>query len=924
MCLEETITKYLIRRTKIYVDALHDRDRDTIFVVERNEQGERVHTQYPARYVFYYPDPNGSYKSIFGDSLSRFQTTSGKAFHKEKKAMSDKRLFESDMNVVFRCLADNYMDAPVPNLNVAFFDIEVDFNKDLGFAPPEDPFNMITAIGIHLNWLDKTVCLVIKPKGMTQDTANEIVSRFDNVFLMDSEEELIRMFIELVDDADILSGWNSEGFDIPYTVNRISRVIGKDYTRKFCLWGQYPKKRMFERYGKEHETYDLVGRVHLDYQELYKKYTYHEMHSYSLDAIAEHELGEKKVEYEGTLDQLYNNDFEKFIAYNIQDTDLLRKLDDKLQYIDQANLLAHSNTVLLQTTMGAVAQTEQAIINEAHSRGLIVPDKASGNEHIPAAGAYVATPVKGLHDWIGSMDLNSLYPSILRACNMSPECIVGQIRHDYTNTGLVEQIKKSKGFNKHVRDPENVQEVFRFGKSLLDSPFPKYWEGRFACEEYNLVMEKDREKTLWIDFEDGTSYETSGAEIYDLVFERGQPWCLTSNGTIFTFELQGVVPGLLERWYAERKELQKKAKSAKGKDEAEFNFWDKRQLVKKINLNSLYGALLNPHCRFFDQRLGQSTTLTGRCIARHMAAETNNVLTGEYNHVGDSIIYGDTDSVYFSAYPVFREQIKSGEFKWDKDTVIELYDTVGEQVNETFPNYMERAHNCPEKYGRIIAAARETVGLKGLFISKKRYGILVVDDEGTRMDIDGKAGKLKVMGLEIKRSDTPEYMQDFLKNILLETLEGAGEEQVIEHIKEFRQTFRNMQPWEKGTPKAVNNLTKYTKQWERTGKCGVGHVMAAINYNRLRKMHKDQYSMEIADGMKTIVCKLKPNPLGMTSIGIPTDLKRIPQWYKELPFDNDEMEEAIVTKKINNLLGTLDWDLTRAESKTTFDNLFDF
>lgn len=910
----------------MYVDALLDRDRDMVFVVERDDTGLRKYTQYPARYVFYYQDPKGKHTSIFGEPLAKFQTTSGKAFGKEKKAMAGKRLYESDVNVVFRCLADNYMDAEPPRLNIAFFDIEVDFNKELGFAPPDDPFNMITAVGLHLNWLNKTVCLVIKPKGMSEVEAEQIVSDFDNVFLMETEEELLQTFIELVDDADILSGWNSDGFDIPYMVNRMNLVIGKDYTRRLCLWGQYPKKRKYEMYGKEQETYDLVGRIHLDYMQLYQKYTYHEMHSYSLDAIAEHELGERKVEYSGTLDQLYNNDFKKFIAYNIQDTDLLRKLDDKLQYIDQANLLAHANTVLLPTTMGAVAQTEQAIVNEAHSRGLIVPDKARDNEHIPAAGAYVATPVKGMHEWPGSMDLNSLYPSILRACNMSTETIVGQVRHTLTTAGLMEQISRAKGFKEKVKDPTNPDEVFRFGKTLQDSPFPKYWEGKFACKEYELVMARDRETVLYVDFEDGTSFSATGAEIYQLVFNDGKPWCITSNGTIFTFEKEGVIPGLLARWYAERKQLQAKAEEFKGKQghEKDFAFWDKRQLVKKINLNSLYGALLNPHCRFFDQRLGQSTTLTGRGVARHMAAATNESFTGEYNYVGKSIIYGDTDSVYFSAYPVFRKEIESGEFKWDKDTVIALYDTVGVQVNATFPSYMERSHNCPEKYGRLIRAARETVGTRGLFISKKRYGILVIDDEGTRRDVDGKSGKLKVMGLEIKRSDTPEYMQDFLKEILMKTLEGGTEQEIIARITEFRQHFRAMQPWEKGTPKAVNNLTRYTKQWEKTGACGVGHVMAAINYNRLRKMHGDQYSMEIEDGMKTIVCKLKPNPLGMTSIGIPTDEKRIPDWYKELPFDNDGMEDSIVTKKISNLLDTLGWDLSRAEAKTTFNDLFDF
>jgi DNA polymerase elongation subunit (family B) len=405
-------------------------------------------------------------------------------------------------------------------------------------------------------------------------------------------------------------------------VNRIALVLGKDYTRKFCLWDHMPKKRTYENYGKDAVTFDLVGRVHLDYMQLYRKYTYHEMHSYSLDAIAEHELGDRKVAYEGTLDQLYNNDFEQFITYNIQDTVLLRKLDDKLQFIDLANVLAHSNGVLLQNTMGAVAQTDQAIINEAHSRGLIVPDKARGGSEFAAAGAYVADPVRGLHEWIGSIDLNSLYPSILRSCNMSPECIVGQIRHTITTPG--------------------IEAVLATGKK--SDTVAKYWEGKFACHEYELVMNKDRNTTLYVDMEDGKSYEASGAEIYDLIFEQGQPWALTANGTIFTFERKGVIPGLLERWYAERKELQAKAREFKGDPDkkAEFAFWDKRQLVKKINLNSLYGALLNPHSRFYDHRLGQSTTLTGRCIARHMAAETNRVIAGEYDHMGKSIIYGDS------------------------------------------------------------------------------------------------------------------------------------------------------------------------------------------------------------------------------------------------------------------------------------------
>ena len=877
-----------------YVDGIIDRDKDIIDIVER-VGGKRVYKQLPARYVFYYPDAKGKFKSIWNEPLSRIVCTNGKTFAREKKLYSHKKLYESDMNPVFRCLAENYLEADAPELNIAFFDIEVDFNKDMGFAPPEDPFNPVTAIAVHLSWLNRTICLAVAPKTLDQATAQAICEKFPDTMLMNDEKELLNTFLDLIDDADVITGWNSEGFDIPYIINRVKRQLGKEHTRRFCLWDKYPKRREYLSYGKTQETFDTVGRVHLDMLQLYRKYTYHEMHSYSLDAIGEYELGETKIDYEGTLDQLYNNDFEKFIGYNRQDVDLLVKLEKKLQFIDLANVLAHENTVLLQTTMGAVAQTDQAIINAAHARGMQVPDKRNHEGNTQAAGAYVATPVKGMHEWLASMDLNSLYPSILRAGNMSTETIVGQVRHVFTREML--------------DDFKTVSEA---------------WEGKFACPEYELVMDKDRETILHLDFEDGTTLDATGAEIYDLVFLSGQPWIFSANGTIFRHDTKGVIPGLLEQWYAERKILQKNAKEQQGVDADKFAFWDKRQLVKKINLNSLYGALLNPGCRFFDQRLGQSTTLTGRCIARHMAAEVNRVIEGTYDYTGKSIIYGDTDSVYFSAYPILKPQIDSGELEWTKDKVTEYYEAVCDAANETFPGYMNQAHNCPSEFGSIIAAAREIVGVAGIFIKKKRYAILVYDNEGYREDTDGKPGKVKAMGLDLKRSDTPKFMQEFLHELLVMVLTGVEEQPVLARIKEFRKPFREKPGWEKGTPKRVNNLTNHTAKYDKTGKCGIGHALAAINYNRLRKMNSDAYSMEITDGMKTIVCKLKSNPLNMTSVGIPTDEKRIPDWFKDLPFDDEAMETAIITKKIENLLGVLKWDLKSAHDNNTFGDLFDF
>ena len=883
-----------------YVDALFDREHDRIHIVERIN-GQREYREYPANYVFYYDDPRGKFRSIYGNPVTRFSTRTNKEFRKELRIQSGKQIYESDINPVFRCLADNYLGRDAPRLHTVFFDIEVDFDAERGFSPTTDPFNAITAISMYLDWLDQLVTLVRPPKHMSMDTARDLTQEFDNCILFDSEEEMLKTFLDLIDDADVLSGWNSEGYDIPYTVNRITRVLSKDDTRKFCLWGQFPKQRTFERFGAEQVTYDLVGRQHMDYMQLYRKYTYEERHSYSLDAIGEYELNERKTVFEGTLDQLYNQNFKTFVEYNRQDTMLLAKLNKKLRFLDLANELAHANTVLLATTMGAVAVTEQAIINEAHERGLVVPNRKGSltDEDTQAAGAYVAYPKKGIHEWIGSIDINSLYPSAIRALNMAPETIIGQLRPTITDA--------------------RIRERMASGMS-----FAAAWEGLFASVEYTAVMEKQRGTEITVDWFNGESEVYSAAEIWQMVFDSNKPWILSANGTIFTYEREGVVPGLLARWYKERKELQAKLKNATTKEDQEF--WDKRQLVKKINLNSLYGAILNPGCRFFDKRIGQSTTLTGRSIAKHMDAYVNECITGRYDHTGESIIYGDTDSCYFSAWPIVRKDVEAGKMEWTKEICVQLYDSIAEQVNDSFPAFMEQAFHCPRENGSIIRGGREIVASKGLFITKKRYAVMIYEKEGKRLDGGGQQGKIKAMGLDLKRSDTPKIVQDFLSNILHDVLTGHERSHVIDKIREFKLEFAERPGWEKGTPKRVNNLTMYGKKEEREGKANMpGHVRAALNWNTLRRIHSDNYTMQIVDGMKTIVCKLKSNALGWTSIGYPTDELHLPKWFKDLPFDDGEMESTIIDQKVENLLGVLDWDLAaNTNTKNTFQSIFSF
>jgi len=883
-----------------FVDALYDREHDRIHVVERIN-GERVYKEYPAEYIFYYNDPRGKFTSIYGTPVARFSTRNSKEFRKEVAIQKGKQLYESDINPIFRCLEENYKNKDAPELHAAFFDIEVDFHKEKGFSPTTDPFNAITAISVYLQWLEQLVTLVIPPKHMSIATAKDIAKDFENCIVFDAEEDMCKTFLDLIEDADVISGWNSEGYDIPYTINRIKRILSKDDTRRFCLWGQFPKEREFERYGATSTTYDIVGRVHMDYMQLYRKYTYEERHSYSLDAIAEYELGESKTQYEGTLDQLYNQDFKQFIVYNRQDTLLLDKLDKKLRFLDLANELAHANTVLLATTMGAVAVTEQAIINEAHERGLVVPNRKQRltDDDTAAAGAYVAYPKKGVHEWVGAVDINSLYPSAIRALNMGMETVVGQLRPIMTDRYINDIVNKGK-------------------------TFAAAWEGVFATLEYTAVMDQQRGTEITIDWQDGDSSVHSASEIWTMIFDSNQPWMLTANGTIVTYERKGVVPGLLERWYAERKELQANKKLAK--DKKEEAFWDKRQLVKKINLNSLYGAILNPHCRFFDKRIGQSTTLTGRSIARHMAGYINECVFGVKDHLGDAIIYGDTDSCYFTAWPAIKDEVANGNMEWSKETCIQLYDSIADQVNESFPAFMEQAFHCPREAGELIKAGRELVASNSLFITKKRYAVLIYDLENKRLDVDGSPGKIKAMGLDLKRSDTPKVIQDFLSEILQKVLTGTSREEIVERIREFKYSFAERPAWEKGTPKRVNNLTKYGAAEEREGKANMpGHVRAALNWNNMRRMNGDNYSIAIVDGMKTIVCKLKSNPLGWTSIGYPTDEQRLPDWFKELPFDDALMESTIVDQKIDNLLSVLDWDLAAStNTENTFQSLFEF
>ena len=882
----------------MYVDAYWDKEKDVVKVVER-VNGERIFKEFPAVYEFFYEDQNGSYQSTGRTPIKRVECKTNKAFRKERKMFEGRRIYESDQNVLFKTLKANYPDKKVPNLNISFFDIEVDFVLGKGFAPTDDTFAPITAISVYNKWEKKLYTLVIKPPEMAQAEAERIVAKFDDTILCTDEKQLLRMFYAIIEDADVISGWNSDGYDVPYVVNRTIWILDKEATKGFCLWNKAPKKKIRKNdFGAEMLTFQITGKVHIDYLDLYKKHTPITRPSYKLDSIGEIEVGERKVQYEGTLYSLYRDHFEKFIEYNRQDTLLIDKIDEKKQFIVVANNVAHQTFVLMESTMGTVSWVDQAIINEANDLGFRVPDKIEDEGESRAAGAWVAEPVLGLHKYVGAVDINSLYPSNIRALNMSPETIIAQVRNDLTNQYLEDRVQKEKLFKSQdgVRLPD----------------YAAAWKDQFCSKEYEAVMRKDNTE-LTVDFEDGTSEVMTAAELYDLIFDDDSNLCISANATIFRTDIDGIIPALLTRWYSDRQEMQAKMrKAAEEGDTEQATFWKMNQQIVKIYLNSLYGALLNKSSKFYDKRLGQSVTLTGRMINRHQTAAINEQATGVYDHEGEVIIAGDTDSAYWSCYDYFKKN--NIDFEFTHDNVVDLYDAMAEEVNASFPGKMDELFHTGYKRGSIIQAGRELVGSSALWVAKKKYGIMIYDDEGTRVDVDNKPGKLKVMGLDIKRSDTPGFMQDFLEECLYLVLSDGGEKELQKKIQDFRAGFRDKESWLKGSPKAVNKLGYYANELKENPKARLpGHVRATINWNNLVKMHNDLESDEIEDGGRIIVCQLKKNPMNITSIAYPMDQLNLPDWFKSLPFDDAAMENKVMEKKLNNMFEPLNWDLHLGE-----------
>lgn len=880
-----------------------------INVWERSNLGNRILKTYDPKYYFYVPDENGKYTGVDGVKLSKETFSNKNDF--EMGLRTHQTRYESDFSVLERVMMDNYSTKEPPILNIGFIDIEVDYNPEIGFSSVANSYAPISAITIYRSKQKDYITLVVPPKNWNEDDLssgnNVIIEKFKNIIICDNEKDLLDIFLEVIEDIDLISGWNSEFFDLPYIAKRIIKVLGPSALKKLNFDGanREPQWKEVEQFGVKNEILLLEGRVHLDYLLLFKKFTLGGRASYSLAAIADDELEIPKIKYDGSLSDLYNNDFIKFIEYNIRDVEIIVKLDEKFKFINLANTMVHEATVNFGAVLKSVNLIDTAITNYAHNKlnQIVFDKKHTPGEHVE--GAIVMTPKLGFWKWVFACDLVSLYPTVMRSLNLSIEKIRGQ-----------------------------------FSRNELD---------------WKAIQEKS-EELISMRLEENDEYlETSGLEWYEILKQK--QWCVSAFGTVLDQSTgEGIVPAAITYWFNGRKELQAKKKewakkaeeifkSCKSKENKEYiealaqsEYFDMLQGVRKVLLNSTYGATLNEFSRFHDARLGASTTATGRQITTFMIENIGDLITGnktkivktpmqdkngeiknEYTYEGNEITYGDTDSCYACI---------DGKVDNKNDACV-MADKIVDSVNNIFPNFMHNSFLCQDKFKSLIKANREVVAETTIFQAKKKYMLNIVNLEGKDLTREDKKS-FKTMGSDIKMSSIPVAIQNFLKAVTLKVLYNEDKKEIEDFIIKFRDGFNvdhedNINPLDIANRGSAKVLEASYQQWLRLEKPGIGkvnmagHIRASINYNESLKFYDDKKSLPITSGSKIKTVYLKKNDNNFKSMAFPAEMDELPDWFvKNFEVDMKVMEGKLIDKKLENIFSALGWAVPTKQ--TQFNN----
>jgi len=682
------------------------------------------------------------------------------------------------------------------------------------------------------------------------------------VFNLSSERELLEEFYRFWDEAspDIVTGWNIRFFDIPYLYNRSIAVIGSAKAKMLSPW-RHVKERVVHRMNRDHTVYEPLGVSVLDYYELYQTFTYTNQESYRLDHIAFVELGQKKLSYAefDSITEFYKKDFQKFIEYNIKDVELVHKLEKKMKLIELVVALTYSAKVNMMDVFSQVKTWDQIIFHYLHEKNIIIPPKNFSEKDTQYAGAYVKNPIVGKHDWIVSFDLNSLYPHLIMQYNISPDT-------------------KIKGISS--RRSIDLDDLLKEDEASLD-----------------FINEK-----------------------------KSQGYCIAANSTLYRRDKQGFLAELMEKMYIERKMYKKKMiecqkQKEKDPDNSELDFqiakFNNFQMVRKIQLNSAYGAIGNEWFRYYDVEMAEAITLSGQLSIRWIENKLNSFLNEILNTTDeDYVIASDTDSVYVCLDKLVKKNCEGKS----KDDIVNYLDKVSTKVLEP---YIEKRYDELAKimnaYSNKMIMKREVIASTGVWTAQKRYMLNVFDSEGVRY----AEPKVKIMGIETSRSSTPQVVRDSLKEMIKIVMNG-NEEEIQVAVKKFKTKFESLEPEDIAFPRGVSNVKKYNDSTQIYAKGTPIAVKGALIYNHyIKKMKLGRKYKAIVDGDKIKFIYLKtPNPLagsyGKDHVlsfpnGIPKELKL------ESYIDYDKQLQTSFLDPLSTILKAVGWEY---EKKSTLESFF--
>ena len=808
------------------------------------EDGERVEGGIDYRpTLFVSTNKSSKYHTIHGHSVESFQPGSMsdcRDFIERHESVTGFEIY-GNTDYTYQFIGDKFPDEVDYSMKTLKVGyIDIETTSENGFPQVTNPQEKVNVITLAVE--DRTYVFGL---GDFQIDDPDIIAR-----RYDDEVDLMLEFLEVwkKEDVDIITGWNVKFFDIPYLYARMDHLIEKK-ANGLSPWN-WVRKRDIQTQAGDRIAYEVVGRTILDYFDLYQKFTYVNQESYKLDHIAFVELGEKKLEYEyDHFKDFYTNDFQKFVEYNIQDVRLIQKLEKKLGLMELAMALAYNAKVNLGDVFSQVRMWDQIIYHYLRGQDIVIPrKKAGGKKENQIIGAYVKEPITGRHDWIVSFDLNSLYPHLIMQYNISPDT---KMRPD--------------GF------PRN------------------------PCIDV-----------------DGVLGETDLCE-KNLKQLKRQNFSIAANGVCFRKDRLGFMPKLMEKFYAERKhfkklmiEAQKKKQKDPNNEELDFEIakYHNFQLVRKIQLNSAYGAMGNQYFRYFDTYLAEAITTSGQLSIQYIANELNAFLnktlnTGDYDYV----VASDTDSVYLRLGNLVRAAAQGKS----EEEIVRFLDKSCKEIIEPF---IKKAYETlaakMNAHANKMVMEREVIADVGVWTAKKRYMLNVHNSEGVQYD----EPKMKIMGIETTRSSTPMVVRQKLKDAIKLVLTGT-EDQVIDFIDDFKQEFKKYSPDEIAFPRGCNNLITYQDETHIYRKSTPIAVKGALIYNHFLKKMKltdRYYAINEGDKVKFLYLAV-PNPFQNTVISFPGSS---PKEFELKDFaDYDKQFAVSFLEPLKNILEKVGWDHER-------------